>query len=454
MHLRIIVFGFVCVVGIFFTFMFFTGLLAVFDYPAFAATADTLSAEEKAEGFELLFDGTNLDGWKGDTRFWSVRGNAIVGQTTPENPTRGNTFLFYEKEIFSDFELRLSWRITGGNSGVQYRSKDRGGWVAAGYQADIDATNRYTGILYEERGRGIMAQCGQEVLRTAAGKSEQKARFTSPDAVRSKIKTGEWNDYVIIAKGNHLVQKINGVKTIDFTDEEEKRRSLAGILALQVHAGPPMKIEFRSVRIKRLPPGRPVPLFDGSTLAGWKRHEGLPGHGVAGKWFVEDGAIVGVQSPPGKGGFLTTYRQYRDFELTFDTKIDWPFDSGAFLRVGPHGKSHQVTLDCNESGDIGAIYCPWTRGYVQRCPEGIKHFKKDGWNHIKVRCTDEPARIEVWVNKTKVTDFQHTKKTTAGIPEKGTICLQVHPGGEGYDKSKARFKNIEVLELPVKKKDR
>lgn len=189
-------------------------------------------------------------------------------------------------------------------------------------------------------------------------------------------------------------------------------------------------------------------LFNGEDLSGWKRHENLPGHGVAGKWTVEDGAIVGVQDPPGKGGFLTTLTEYRDFELLLDTKIDWPFDSGVFLRTGPAGKSHQVTLDYRPGGQIGSIYLPWTRGGVHDCPEGVKHFKKDEWNHIRIICRGEPARIKVWVNGTKVTDFQHTEETTAGVPEKGTISLQVHPGGEGFEESKARFRNIFIRELP------
>ncbi|MHC4574134.1 MAG: 3-keto-disaccharide hydrolase [Planctomycetota bacterium] len=118
-------------------------------------------------------------------------------------------------------------------------------------------------------------------------------------------------------------------------------------------------------------------LFNGKDLTGWKRHDNLPGHGLAGKWFVEDGAIVGMQDPPGKGGFLTTLRKFRNFELLLETKIDWPFDSGLFLRVGPDGKSHQVTLDYRPGGEIGGIYCPWAQGFVHHCPDGIKYFEKD-----------------------------------------------------------------------------
>ena len=197
------------------------------------------------------------------------------------------------------------------------------------------------------------------------------------------------------------------------------------------------------------PPDGFTSLFNGINLNGWEMHAGLPGDNnqPKGKWFVEDGAIVGIQDPPGGGGFLTTTETFRDFELTMETKIDWPFDSGVFLRVGPDGKSHQVTLDYRESGEIGGIYCPWTRGFVHHCPEGIKQFQKDKWNKLRIVCTGEPANIKVWVNNTLITDFQHTAETTADIPAEGTICLQVHPGGEGYDTSKARFKNIFIRKL-------
>ncbi|MHC4571862.1 MAG: 3-keto-disaccharide hydrolase [Planctomycetota bacterium] len=203
----------------------------------------------------------------------------------------------------------------------------------------------------------------------------------------------------------------------------------------------------RGSELGEMPPKGFESLFNGKDLTGWKRHDGLPGGEVAGKWVVEDGAIVGMQEPAGKGGFLTTLREFRDFELRFETQIDWPFDSGVFLRVGPDGKSHQVTLDWRPGGEIGGIYCPWTQGFVHHCPEGAKYFKKDGWNSVRIICEGESAQIRVWVNGTLVTDFEHTAETTLGIPKAGTLCLQVHPGGEGYEKSKVWFRHIFIREM-------
>ena len=264
---------------------------------------------------------------------------------------------------------------------------------------------------------------------------------------------GQWNRYEIIAKGQNLDVFLNGV----LVNRVRNVKPYKGKIQIQAESA---EIFFR--RLDLIPIDASTPpntlsqadklegfdlIFDGETLDGWKRHEGLPGHGVAGKWTVDDGAIVGMQDPPGKGGFLTTSQKYKDFELRLETKIDWPFDSGIFLRVGPHGKSHQVTLDYRPSGEIGGIYCPWTQGSVFPCPDGIKYFKKDQWNKIRITCQGEPARIRVWVNDTIVTDFQHTEKTTAGIPKEGTLALQIHPGEKGYENARAMFRAIRIKDL-------
>jgi len=190
-----------------------------------------------------------------------------------------------------------------------------------------------------------------------------------------------------------------------------------------------------------------ISLFNGKDLNGWKRHENLPGHGIFGKWFVEEGVIVGMQYPAGKGGFLITENMYKDFDLRMEVKIEWPFDSGVFLRVGPDGKSHQVTLDYREGGETGGIYLPWTQGFVHHNKTGIEHFNKDKWNDLRIVCIGEPCRIKVWLNGELITNFQHTLKSTTGVPAVGTIALQVHPGGKGYDESRAMFRNIRIHEI-------
>lgn len=217
-----------------------------------AAVVHGAELPRTADGALVLFNGKDLTGWEGDAKFWSVQDGAITGQTTKENPTKRNTFLIWRSGTVKDFELRLLWKIEGGNSGIQYRSKDRGQFVANGYQADIDAAHTYTGILYEEGGkRGIAALVGTTVKLTSGAKKEVVAKSEAAKEVKASIKPG-WNEYVITCKGNHLVQKINGIVTVDVTDEDEANRAMEGIVALQVHAGPPMKVQFKDITLKVL----------------------------------------------------------------------------------------------------------------------------------------------------------------------------------------------------------
>jgi hypothetical protein len=125
-------------------------------------------------------------------------------------------------------------------------------WVINGYQADMEAGATYTGILYEEGGRGIMVGRGEKVVWSKDGKKEVVGSVGSADAIQAAIKKGDWNEYVIIAKGNHLQQFINGKQTIDLVDEEVAKRALSGVLALQLHAGSPMMAQFKNIRLKKL----------------------------------------------------------------------------------------------------------------------------------------------------------------------------------------------------------
>jgi hypothetical protein len=222
-----------------------------------AQTALVLSAEE---GFVEIFNGKDLTGWEGNPKLWLVKDGAITGQTTAENPAKGNTFLIWTNGTVGDFELRCSFKLTPGdskgfaNSGVQYRSKvaNPANWVVHGYQADMEAGPTYTGILYEEGGRGILAQRGEKVVIGPDGKKQVTGSVGDAAEIGAAMKKGDWNDYVIIVKGNHLQQFINGKQTIDVVDEEEAKRAMSGILALQLHAGPPMMAQFKDIRLKKL----------------------------------------------------------------------------------------------------------------------------------------------------------------------------------------------------------
>jgi hypothetical protein len=223
----------------------------------FLAVQASLRAEE---GFTSMFNGKDLTGWEGSPDLWSVQDGAIVGQTTPQNPAHENTFLIWTNGQPGDFEMRCSFKIEAhneasfANSGVQYRSKvvKPSYWVVAGYQADMEVGPNYTGGLYEEKGRGILAKRGDKVLIHADGKKEVVGKLGDFAALDNDIKKGDWNEYVIIAKGNHLEQFINGKEMIDVVDEQSDKAATSGVIALQLHAGKAMTVEFKDLRIKEL----------------------------------------------------------------------------------------------------------------------------------------------------------------------------------------------------------
>jgi hypothetical protein len=202
---------------------------------------------------ESLFDGKTLEGWKGNEQFWSVKDGAITGQTTKENPTKGNTFLIWQGGEIGDFELKLQFKIIGGNSGVQYRSTDHGNFVVGGYQADFDAGGNYIGILYEEKGtRGIMAGRTQKVEFAKDGTKKVVGKTGEEKEIIDSIKKEDWNTLEVIAKGPHLIHKINGITTVEVIDHAEGKARAKGILALQLHAGPPMTVQFKDIQLKKL----------------------------------------------------------------------------------------------------------------------------------------------------------------------------------------------------------
>ncbi|MEY3130232.1 MAG: hypothetical protein RLY12_604 [Verrucomicrobiota bacterium] len=221
---------------------------------AFAALCASVSAEDKN-----LFNGKDLTGWKG-LDFWSVEDGVITGRTTKEKPTKGNTFLVWEGEV-ADFELTFQYKIVGGNSGVQYRSKlvDAKGFVISGYQGDFEAGKKYSGILYEEKGRGILAERSQKVvIKEGANPKDPKkpnievtGSLGKTEEIQAKINAEAWNEYRVVAKGGHLRHFINGVQTVDVTDETAVG-ARKGLLALQLHAGPPMVVQFKDLVLKEI----------------------------------------------------------------------------------------------------------------------------------------------------------------------------------------------------------
>ena len=207
-----------------------------------------------AQEWESLFNGKDLAGWDGDKSLWSVEDGAITGKTDGKIPY--NKFLIHQGKPLENFELKLKFRMTAGNSGVQYRSKhlkDKGEFVVGGYQADIDASGRFTGILYDERGRGILAERGQKVTINEGGKKQVTGTADDAQDLLKGIDIKEFHDYRITAVGNRLTHQIDGKTMMEVIDNDTKGRAMSGVLAFQIHVGPAMVVQFKDIQLKRLP---------------------------------------------------------------------------------------------------------------------------------------------------------------------------------------------------------
>jgi hypothetical protein len=225
--------------------------------------AQPLNMDDR-EGFEPIFDGT-LKNWDGDPALWKADNGMLVGQTTAENAIKENSFIIWRGGEPANFELKLEFRMDATNSGIQFRSQHlpqgsqqgngtiAGKWVLKGYQADIDFDNRFTGMIYEERGRGFLMQRGQSVYIGPDGSKKVIGNLErTTDELKAVIKPGDWNHVHLVARDNVLINTINGHVTAIVIDDDAKGRSLKGLLGFQIHTGPPMKIEFRKIALKKL----------------------------------------------------------------------------------------------------------------------------------------------------------------------------------------------------------
>jgi len=180
-------------------------------------------------GYRSLFNQKDLSGWEGDTTLWKVEDQALVGDSAG---IKQNQFLCTKAE-FGDFELKLEFRVKdgAGNTGVQFRTqKIPNTTEVSGYQADIG--EKYWGCLYDESRRNqVLAQ--------------------APPELENVLKKGDWNEYTIRAEGDQITLKINGLTTVDYK-ERNAEIPRSGIIALQVHSGGPMRVDFRNIRLKPL----------------------------------------------------------------------------------------------------------------------------------------------------------------------------------------------------------
>jgi hypothetical protein len=227
-----------------------------------------VSGQKKKDGFVPIFDGKTLKGWEGDANYWRVENGSLVGEITADKLLKTNTFIIWRGGETKNFELKLEYRISKeGNSGINYRSEQikEVPFALKGYQADIDGMNRYTGQNYEERGRTTLAYRGQKTKINGTGDNSavkdnvknnawtkvDVEKSMNKDSLQNFIKSEDWNEVHLVVKGNRLIHYVNGVLMSDVTDNDPVNRKMKGLLGVQVHVGPPMKVEYRNIRIKQ-----------------------------------------------------------------------------------------------------------------------------------------------------------------------------------------------------------
>lgn len=391
---------------------------------------------------ETIFNGKDLTGWDGDSRLWSVVDGAIRGQTTPENRAPDNTFCIWRGGKLKDFILKIKFRIQNGNSGIQYRSKDLGQWRVGGYQAEVENAPGKVGFLYDERARGWMVNVGDIMV---VDKQAKKNVIGKIDDVNALIKAGyykdkDWNEYTIVARGNHLMHTLNGFQTIEMIDEDPKGRAMEGILALQIHAGPPMTVEFKDIRVTHLPDhfGEAMLLFNGENLDGWTLSSDL----LKDTWGVKDSVMTNTGKPV---GYIRTTQDFTNYILRLQFRHQGKGNGGVLLRmVGPDKvwpRSIEAQGQYQAAGDIWNIDKFPMKVDASRTSDrhtGKMHDSNEKpvgeWNQYEI--TFDRGYLELKVNDL----VQNTATDCWETP--GKICLQ----SEG---SPMEFRNLVLI--PIKK---
>jgi hypothetical protein len=207
-----------------------------------------LAAAGCLAGERALFNGTDLTGWDGEPGWWRVEDGAITAESTPEKPCKAATYLSWTGGQPTNFELTVEFKLSErGNSGVQLRSEARPKWDTFGYQADMTGDGKLVGFVYHHKG-GLIAGRGEEVALGADGKRAVKP-LGDPGELLKAYKKGEWNLYRIVCRGPVIELYVNGVKMCRFTGGE-KEGTAGGLIALQMHPGPPMKVQFKNIVIR------------------------------------------------------------------------------------------------------------------------------------------------------------------------------------------------------------
>lgn len=349
--------------------MFVTVCLAY----SWAMAAGEAAGETDANGFVSIFNGKDLTGWDGDPNLWSVADGAIRGQTTKEHPAQGNTFCIWRGGEPANFVLKIKFRYTSGNSGVQYRSVQMPGkpgaknrWVMSGCQMEVRELGGKVGGLYKIGGTFMEKSSGGyltafsefSVVGDETGKVAKKVIGQVCDS--DLLDKGglyhdkDWNEYTLVCMGDYVEQYINGQLASAYIDNRKQRRALSGLIGLQIQAGGPMIVEFKDIKLKTLSEnyGDAVLLFNGKDLTGWKASSDE----LKGAFSAAGGAIACTGKPQ---GYLRTEAQYTNYVLRLQLRHHADCNAGVLVRVHGEDKVWPDSIECqgekNSMGDIWNI---------------------------------------------------------------------------------------------------
>jgi len=342
-----------------------------------------------------------------------------------------------------NFVLKIKFRIHNFNSGIQYRSKEHKKWRVSGYQAEVENKQGKVGFLYHEGGRGWMVNVGDIMVVERDKENKVKKNVVGKVSdVKELIKAGyykekDWNEYTITCRGNHIIHMLNGFQTIEMIDNDPKGRLMEGILALQLHAGPPMLVEFKDIRIKHLPDhfGTAKRLFNGRDLNNWA----LSSQKLKDTWTVKDGLMINSGKPV---GYIRTKADFTNYILRLQFRHKGKGNGGVLLRVVGPDKVWPRSIEAQgQAGSAGDI---WNIG---KFPMKVDQKRTKGRHTVKLHKTNEkPGRwnqYEITMNKgdlkLKVNELiQNTAKQCWETP--GKIGLQ----SEG---SPMEFRNIVLIPI-------
>ena len=403
---------------------------------------NSLTKAEQAEGWQLLFDGSTLNGWR------DYNSDALTGPWVVENGTiraegKGDDAAGYivTDAQYENFHLMWDWKISkGGNSGMLYHVVER-----PDFKVPYVTGPEYQ-LIDDENWEEVNGYPLEQWQRCAV----DYAMYVPDFETRNLKPAGQWNHSEIIFDNGHVTYILNGSKTVEFdawspdwyqrkaagkwADAPEYGLSRKGHICIQDHGYPAW---FRNIKIRPLPvKSEERSLINGKDLTGWDLYG-------TDKWYFEDGDLICESGPDDTYGYLATDRYYNNFDLSLEFKQEANGNSGVFIRSWMQVPEKQKIQGWQVevapfNHDTGGVYESYGRGWLWQIPDEKETILKEGeWN--KMRILLEGDHLQTWLNGEKMTDLTD-EKIGEGI---GRICLQIHSGGG----IKVRWRNMVIKTL-------